>query len=81
MLLGISPGRFEGKQMDTTHLNILLAGMVDPGRHTTSFEDYGWGAELANYGEYSGAPSTEARGGRREGCQVLRMARTYQAYL
>eukprot|EP00971_Amphidinium_carterae_P141376 2801326-Amphidinium_carterae.1 len=21
--------------------------------------DYGWGAELANYGEYSGAPSTE----------------------
>lgn len=23
-------------------------------------QDYGWGNELANYGEYSGAPSTEA---------------------
>lgn len=26
---------------------------------THDSQDYGWGSELANYGEYSGAPSTE----------------------
>lgn len=33
---------------------------LDPDGGVSPGQDYGWGNELANYGEYSGAPSTEA---------------------
>ena len=38
-------------------------------------QDYGWGKELANYGEYSGAPTTEAAGCPRRSCSRFRAPR------
>ena len=49
-----------------SHANLLYAAVWNASQCLVSWaaasQDYGWGKELANYGEYSGAPSTEAAG-------------------
>ena len=49
------------KQVQTAEVWTMVAGGGASVVYSDTVADYGWGGELANYGEYSGAPSTEEK--------------------